>query len=246
MKYHEAINGHNGKLWKIEVPKEHQRIIDSGVFELVKLSKVPKGVKLIDTTWAMKKKSSGTLRGRLNVQVFKQIDGQHYDGTCISAPVTNAMTIRIALSIMLLQGGIAHVVDVKGAFLYGEFEDGKKIYIKILLGFEKFYSSNTVLLLKKTFYSLKQVAMAFYRKLFVAAQNIGLKMSTADPCLYYKWERGSLVIIISWIDDNMILGPEDLVMQIKANLMKQFQCNDCGRLEEYVGNKIKLVGDDAI
>ncbi len=42
----------------------------------------------------------------------------------------NAMTIRIALSIMLMQGSIAHVVDVKGAFLYGEFEDRKKIYIK--------------------------------------------------------------------------------------------------------------------
>ncbi len=40
-------------------------------------------------------------------------------------------------------------------------------------------------------------------------QNIGLKRNTADPCLYYKWERGSLVIVISWIDNNMILGPED-------------------------------------
>jgi hypothetical protein len=47
------------------------------------------------------------------------------------------------------------------------------------LGFEKFYSRNTVLLLKKTLYSLKQAAMAFYRKLLVAMQNIGLKRSTA-------------------------------------------------------------------
>jgi hypothetical protein len=156
MKYHEAINGSDGKLWKAEVTKEHQRTIDSGVFEPMKLSKVLKGVKLINTTWAMKKKSSGTLRRRVNVRGFKQIDGQHYDGTCISAPVTNAMTIRIALSIMLMQSGIAHVVDVKGAFLYGKFEDGKKIYIKIPLGFEKFYSSDTVLLLKKMLYGLKQ------------------------------------------------------------------------------------------
>ncbi len=43
----------------------------------------------------------------------------------------------------------------------------------------------------------------------------------------------------------MILGPEDLVMQVKADLMKQFKCNDCGRLEEYIGNKIENVGDDA-
>jgi hypothetical protein len=194
----------------------------------------------------MKKKSSETLRGRVNVRGFKQIDRQHYDGTCISVPVTNAMTIRIVLSIMIMQMGIAHVVNVKGAFLYGEFEDSKKIYIKILLGFEKFFSSNTVLLPKKMLYNLKQAVMAFYRKILVVMQNIRLKRSTVDPCHYYKCERGSLVIMILWIDDNMILGPEDLVIQIKAILMKQFKCDDSGHLKDYVGNKIKYVGDNAI
>ncbi len=81
IKYDEAINGPNGELWKAEVAKEHQRTIDSGVFEPVKMSKVPEGVKLITTIWAMKKKGSGTLHGRVNVRGFKQIDGQHYDGT---------------------------------------------------------------------------------------------------------------------------------------------------------------------
>jgi hypothetical protein len=48
------------------------------------------------------------------------------------------------------------------------------------------------------------------------------------------------------VDDNMILGPEDLVMQIKADLMKQFECEDCGQLKEYIVNKINYVGDDTI
>ena len=52
--------------------------------------------------------------------------------------------------------------------------------------------------------------------------------------------------MISWIDDNMILGPTDLVMDLKKDLMTQFECNNCGRLEEYIGNKIKYVGDNAI
>ncbi len=52
-------------------------------------------------------------------------------------------------------------------------------------------------------------------------------------------KRGSLVIMISWINNNMILGPEDLVMQVKANLLKQFECNNCEHLKEYVGDKIK-------
>jgi hypothetical protein len=47
--------------------------------------------------------------------------------------------------------------------------------------------------------------------------------------------------MILWINDNMILGPKDLVMKVKANSMKQFKCNDCGHLEECIENKIKYV-----
>jgi hypothetical protein len=55
-----------------------------------------------------------------------------------------------------------------------------------------------------------------------------------------------LVIMILWIDDNMIVGPSDLVLKLKSNLMEQFECNNCGVLTEYIGNKIECVGEDAI
>ena len=49
--------------------------------------------------------------------------------------------------------------------------------------------------------------------------------SSVDPCFYYRQKEGRLVIMISWINDNMILGPADLVMELKAELMKQFECD---------------------
>jgi hypothetical protein len=81
---------------------------------------------------------------------------------------------------MLASGGIAHVVNLKGAFLHGKFDDEEKIYI-IPLRFEEFYNNNTVLWLKKCLYGLEQAVMAFYRKLLAAAIKIGLKRSSADP-----------------------------------------------------------------
>ncbi len=42
-------------------------MVDRGVFEKVKTSELPSKVKIIDTTWVMKKKSRGTLCGRVNV-----------------------------------------------------------------------------------------------------------------------------------------------------------------------------------
>jgi hypothetical protein len=86
----------------------------------------------------MKKKSNGTLRERINVRGLKQVEGQHFNALSISAPITNGMTIKLVLALMLASGGIAHVVNVKGAFLHNKFEDGEKIYIKIPLGFEEF------------------------------------------------------------------------------------------------------------
>ena len=61
--------------------------------------------------------------------------------------------------------------------------------------------------------------MAFFRKLRAAASKIGLSRSSADPCLFYKLEGGRVVIMISWMDDNMIVGPSDLVMKLKSDLM---------------------------
>ncbi len=59
----------------------------------------------------------------MNAKGFKQVEGQHYDGMTISSPVTNLATIRIVLTLMIMANMLAHVVDIKGAFLHGELED---------------------------------------------------------------------------------------------------------------------------
>jgi hypothetical protein len=48
--------------------------------------------------------------------------------------------------------------------------------------------------------------------------------------------------MISWIDDNMIVGPTDLVLKLKNDLMTQFECDNCRALTEYIRNKIEYVG----
>ena len=163
MKYEQAINGPDGPEWIKEIANEHNRMVKNKVFEPVKIKDLPAGTKAIDSTWACKKKSNGTLRGRLNARGFKQIEGQHFDGSSIYAPVTNAATIRIVFTLMLMAGWSAYVVDVKGAFLHGEFEDGEEIYMKVPKGFERYYAKDVVLKLLKCIYGLKQAAMAFWR-----------------------------------------------------------------------------------
>jgi hypothetical protein len=85
---------------------------------------------------------------------------------------------------MIMVEMLAHVVDVKEAFLHGEFEDGEVIHMKVMQGFEKHFPEGSVLLL--CLYGLKQAAKEFWRQLLHAVSAMGLKQSMVDPCLYYE------------------------------------------------------------
>jgi hypothetical protein len=73
-------------------------------------------------------------------------------------------------------------------------------------GFEKYFPADSVILLLNCLSGLEQAARAFWRQLLQAAKKMGLTCSSADPCLYYKWNDGRLVMMLSWIDNNEIMG----------------------------------------
>ena len=87
------------------------------VWKPVPRENTPANVKPLTSTWAFKKKSTGNRRGRLNAHGFKQVEGKHFKKDNISSPVTNEVTIRVALVIILVLRLLAGVLDVKGAFL---------------------------------------------------------------------------------------------------------------------------------
>ena len=74
-------------------------------------------------------------------------------------------------------------------------------------------------------------------------KDMEFERSTADPCLYFQWGEFGLVVIVSWIDDNLIIGCKEGVKATKASLMARFDCEDCGELDEYVGCLIERVGN---
>jgi hypothetical protein len=136
MKYNEAINRPDDKTWEKEIENEHDHMVKNNACEPVKKSLLPKSTKVIDSAWACKKMSTRKLHGRLNACRFKQVEGVHYNGSSTHAPVTNTGTIQIVLILMIMANWQGQIVDIKGAFPHGEFEDGKVIYMKVPRGFE--------------------------------------------------------------------------------------------------------------
>jgi hypothetical protein len=70
------------------------------------------------------------------------------------------------------------------------------------------------------------------------------EQSKADTCLTFSWEGNTLVVLVAWVDDVMILGPLEHVEMVQEQLKKAFMCKHKGALLEYVGRKITMSCDD--
>ena len=240
MKYKEAMSTKDTAEWEAAVDQESDKMDKHTVFEPTKREDVPANARIITSTWAMKKKANGTFRARLNARGFQQQEGVHYDAADISSPVTNDMSIRTVMVLALMAGWTAKIIDVKGAFLHGEFDEGMEpVYMAVPEGFEKKYDGNVVLKLLKTIYGLKNAAKAFWKELLRAFKAMGCERSDADPCMYYKWTALGLLVWLSWIDDCASFGAEEAVEESRNEMMEMFDCDDVGTMDEYVGCEIR-------
>jgi hypothetical protein len=134
MKYKEVINGPDREAWTKEIENKHDQMVKNDVWEPVKKNSLPRGTKVINSMWMCKKESTAKLCGCLNACRFKQVEGVPYNRSSTHTPVTNAGTIPIILILMLMTDGHGWIVDIKGTFLHGEFENGKVIYMKCHMG----------------------------------------------------------------------------------------------------------------
>jgi hypothetical protein len=197
MNYKQAMKSADAHLWVQEIKKEYERFEKFGVFTPVSKKDVPKDAKVMTTTWAMKKKTNGKLRGRLNARGCEQVEGAHYMPDSIAAPVTNPTTVRLIFVLLCMNPQwVARIIDVEGAFLQGKLKNGEVIYTEVPDGMEEFYGSraDTVLLLNVPIYGTKQAANCFYDTLVKKLKEACYKQSSEDPCLFFFWLNGRLVV----------------------------------------------------
>ena len=195
LKYKQAMKTEDKEEWMKATKKEYHRFDDRKVFKVVDESDVPPGTRPMTSTWSCKKKAKGVFRARLNIRGYEQVPGEHYDEDWTSAPVSNDVTIRLMLCILLISGMYAHIVDVQGAFLLGTFENNEQIYCDVPEGWEEYFKQGVLLLLLKTVYGLKQAANCFYNLLVHTMRNLDFNKSRAEPAMFYKWHPVHGIIV---------------------------------------------------
>ncbi len=87
MNYCKEMQSPDADECKVEVKNEKERFDKFKVITVVPRNEMQEGVKTITTTWEMKMKPNGKLRGQLNARGYKQIEGKSYYSDSIAASV---------------------------------------------------------------------------------------------------------------------------------------------------------------
>ena len=169
--FHEAMNRDDSQSWYEAMKSKMQSMYDNQVWDLVDL---PQGKKVIQNKWVFKRKinmdgNMATYKARLVAKGFSQVQRIDYDETF--SPVAMFKSIRILLAIAAFHDYEIWQMDVKTAFLNGNFED--KVYMVQPQGFEDPKYGSKVCKLRRSIYGLKQASRSWNKRFDNKVKHIG-------------------------------------------------------------------------
>ena len=233
--------------------KEYNDHTDRKHWKLVRKEEVPKGTKILDSIWSMKRKRNIITReiykwkARLTVHGGQQEYGINYFETY--SPVVNWFSVRTFLSMAIMNKWHSRQIDFVLAYPQADIECD--MYMSLPRGLTIPGASRTTHALKllKNIYGQKQAGRVWNKHLCKGLTNIGFKPSKVDDRVYY---RGSVVFIF-FVDDGLFFSPnkadvdqaiKDLKDEKKAKT--KFDIEDRGSINDYLGINFKTLPNGRI
>ena len=221
-----------------------------GNYKPVPLNQVPKGTKLIDMVWSMRRKRRIKTqevykwKAPLNVHGGQQEHGVHYWDTY--APVVTWQTVRFFLILSILLGWQSRQLDFIMAYPQAPAE--MPLYMRLPQGYKcnGITRKTHALKLLHNVDGQKQAGRVWNKFIDRGMRETGFKPSQFDPCLYY---RGSVVFLV-YIDDCIVFGPRDQsIDQVVTDLRacsRQFTVDDLGDVVDFLGIQVQKQDDGSI
>lgn len=230
--YEEAISSEHASDWKAAMQSEIDSLRENDTWTL---EKVPDDQKPINGKWvyACKSDKDGNVtrfKARYVAQGYSQTYGQNFIETF--SPTVKMSTVRALTQVAVSNDWVIKHIDVKTAYLHAPID--YDIYISQPKGFEV-GGPDIYCHLRKGLYGLKQSGRLWYGVLHDFFCDSGFTRSDVDHCLYTKSIRGQLVRIAVFVDDMIIVGHDDLVCDVIAELKRNFRISDLGDLEWFLG-----------
>ncbi|SOV04525.1 uncharacterized protein UDID_17111 [Ustilago sp. UG-2017a] len=218
-----ALAGEDRRFWEEAMRKELDGLEVMGTWEITDL---PRGMNTVDTQWVLKIKTDTNMiptkyKARLVARGFTQREGLDYAE--IFAPVAPIKAIRGVLAIVAVHDWEVDSIDVKQAYLNSSLHHN--VYLKPPVGTR--IPPGKVLKLVKGLYGLKQSGRKWNIELDSHLRKIGFHCMPSAPCLYSRGVGKQLTVITAYVDDMLIVSPQE-VDRTKAEIMDKWGTEDNG------------------
>ncbi|KAH9799567.1 retrovirus-related pol polyprotein from transposon RE2 [Citrus sinensis] len=229
--------------WLKAMQEEFQALQANHTWELV-LPTVP--VKVVGNKWVFRIKYNpdGSIlkhKARLVAKGFHQVHGIDYTETF--SPVVKASTVRVVLSIAVMNNWILRQIDVNNAFLNGILD--QEVYMAQPEGFVNSQKPQHICKLRKAIYGLKQAPRAWFARFRTAmTSQWNFQNSKSDNSLFYKRENGHLLLVLVYVDDIIITGSNSArVQQVIQDMQHTFALKDLGELSYFLGIEVSKLNN---
>ena len=240
--YSEALSSSESDLWLKAMKEEMDALHGNETWKLVER---PKGSKVINCRWVLKKKFNpdGTVerhKARLVAKGYAQKAGFDYDETF--SPVARYDTVRSVLAVVAKEKLHLQQFDVKTAFLYGTLKE--EVFMTQPEGFDD--NSGRVCKLLKSLYGLKQSPRCWNQCFVNFMKNQELEVSTADPCLFIRHRADKKLFVVIYVDDGLVAGTDKVEVEEFMNQLSQSFQITRGSLNQYLGMNISRLDDGSV
>lgn len=172
----------------------------------------------------------------LVVKGFHQVQGIDY--TESFSPIIKSSTIRVILSLVVMNKWILRQVDINNAFLNGYII--KAVYMQQPKGFIDSTQPNHIFNFHKALYGLKQATRAWFDRLkMTLTQQWGFNNSKSNTSLFFKRVNDHILIFLVNIDDIVVIGLSPLlVTQVIFDFQSTFALKDLEELNYFLGIQV--------
>ena len=123
---------------------------------------------------------------------------------------------------------------MKNAFLHGHLKE--MVYCEQPSGFIDPAAPDSVCLLQKSLYGLKQVPRAWNQRFATFICNIGFTASKSDASLFVYKVGDELSYLLLYVDDIIVTASSPALLQhVTARLRSEFAMTDLGDLHHFPG-----------
>ena len=234
--FDEASNSGKSANWLDAMRNEYNALVQNKTWTLVE---VPPHCNVIGGKWVYTTKRDGNgnvlkYKARWVAKGYAQVQGLDYDETY--APTSHLSTIRLILAICAAQKCHIRQLDVTTAFLNGVIEEEQPVYLEQPPGFIDLANPNHVCRLEKTLYGLKQAPRAWYELLKQWLISNGFSQLRSDLCVYKAQIKGTIVVLLVYVDDMIIASSDSGALDDLENLLEsRFKMTKGGNINWFLG-----------